>query len=129
MRVGASASWFIFLGLAIWLASGWFQDPLGGSSGEAFLTAVAAAFLFFGSIVLHELGHAVEAKRSGIEVEGIDLWIFGGFARLSRDSNSPGEEFRVAIAGPLANALIIAVCLGVTVLLVGADRAIDVARL
>src|SRR3712207_3242957 len=126
MRVGASASWFIFLGLAIWLASGWFQDALGGSSSEAFLAAVAAAFLFFGSIVLHELGHAFEARRSGIEVEGIDLWIFGGFARLSRDSNTPGEEFRVAIAGPFANVLIIAACFGVTALLTGASRAYDI---
>jgi Zn-dependent protease len=129
IRVGASASWFVFLGLAIWLASGWFEDTLGGSSSEAFIAAVAAAFLFFGSIVLHELGHAVEAKRNGIEVEGIDLWIFGGFARLSRDSNNPGEEFRVAIAGPFANVLIIAACFGVMAILVGPDRAFDIATL
>ena len=130
IRIGASVSWFFFLGIAIWLGANWFEDALGREhDGAAFPAAVAAAALFFGSIVLHELGHAIEARRHGIQVEGIDLWIFGGFARLSRDSKNPGEEFKVAIAGPAANLLIILVCLGVTVLLVGADRAIDVARL
>lgn len=129
IRVGASVSWFIFLGLAIWFGTGWFEDALGDDGSTAFIAAVVAAVLFFGSIVLHELGHAFEARRNGIDVEGIDLWIFGGFARLSRDSNTPGEEFRIAIAGPLANALIVAVCLGITFLLVGAERGFDVARL
>ena len=129
IRVGASVSWFLFLGLAIWFGAGWFENALGPGEGTtAFLAAVAAAVLFFGSIVLHELGHAFEARRSGIDVEGVDLWIFGGFARLSRDSKTPGEEFRIAVAGPLANVLIVVVCLGVTFLLVGADRALDVAR-
>ena len=129
IRVGASVSWFVFLGLAIWFGTGWFENALGDQGQTAFYAAVAAAILFFGSIVLHELGHAFEARRNGIDVEGIDLWIFGGFARLSRDSETPGEEFRIAIAGPLANALIVAVCLGITFLLVGADRGFDVARL
>ena len=130
IRVGASVSWFLFLGLAIWFGAGWFENALGEDSGStAFLAAVAAAFLFFGSIVLHELGHALEARRNGIDVEGVDLWIFGGFARLSRDSRNPGEEFRIAIAGPLANVLIVIVCLGITFALVGADRGFDVARL
>ncbi len=129
IRIGASASWFVFLGIAILFAAGWFQDVLGGSSTEAYVAAVAVAFLFFGSIVLHELGHALEARRSGIRVEGIDLWIFGGFARLSRDSHSPGEEFRVAIAGPLANLLIIGVCFGAAALITGVERAYDIAAL
>jgi Zn-dependent protease/CBS domain-containing protein len=129
IRVGASVSWFLFLGIAIWLATGWFETALGEDDSAAFIAAVAAAVLFFGSIVLHELGHAFQARREGIQVEGIDLWIFGGFARLSRDSNTPGEEFRVAIAGPLMNLLIIAVCFGATALLTGADRAVDIATL
>jgi len=129
IRVGASVSWFLFLGIAIWLGTGWFEGALGSESSAAFPAAVAAAVLFFGSIVLHELGHAFEARRNGIDVEGVDLWIFGGFARLSRDSETPGEEFRIAIAGPLANVLIVGICLGVTVLLVGGERAFDVARL
>ena len=48
------------------------------------MLAVVSALLFFGSIVLHELGHAVVAMRNGIKIEGIDLWLFGGVAKLSQ---------------------------------------------
>ena len=128
IRIGASPSWFIVLFLAIYWLSGDFQDALDGTSTEAYLTAVAAAVLFFGSIILHELGHAFEARRSGIRVEGIDLWFFGGIAKLSRDSKSPGEEFRVAAAGPAVTLLIVAVCFGVSAMLEGSD-AVKVATL
>ena len=57
--------------------------------------------LFFGSILLHELGHAIAARREGIEVTGIELFLFGGVMKMSRDTDSPGAEFRVAAAGPL----------------------------
>ena len=60
-----------------------------------------SALLFFLSILLHELGHAWVAIRNGIPIEGIDLWMFGGVAKLGKDADSPGVEFRVAAAGPL----------------------------
>ena len=129
IRIGASPSWFIVLFLAIWWLSDSFRDALGGSSSEGYLTAVAAALLFFVSIILHELGHAFQARREGIEVEGIDLWLFGGLARLSRDSRTPGEEFRVAFAGPLVTLGIVAVCFALTALLQGAGEALDLATL
>lgn len=109
IRIGASQSWFLFLFLMIYVLSGWFGDVLDGSSTQAYFVAVVGAFMFFGSLVLHELGHALVARRSGIEIEGIDLWFFGGLAKLSRDSRSPGEEFRIAAAGP-AVTLMICVC-------------------
>ena len=56
--------------------------------------------LFFGSILLHELGHAVVANRYGIPITEITLWLFGGVARMSRDSDSAGTEFKIAAAGP-----------------------------
>ena len=65
--------------------------------------------LFFGSILLHELGHAFAARREGIGVAGIDLFFFGGLMKMSRDTDSPGEEFRVAAAGPLVTLLIVVV--------------------
>ena len=129
IRIGASPSWFVILFLAIYLLSGSFQDALGGSSTEAYLVAVASAVLFFVSIVLHELGHAFAARREGMEVQGIDLWLFGGLAKLSRDSRTPGEEFRVAVAGPFATLLVVAACFGVAVLLSGAGDAVDLALL
>ncbi|HEX8084688.1 MAG TPA: site-2 protease family protein [Solirubrobacteraceae bacterium] len=129
IRIGASPSWFIILFLAIFWLSGSFQDALGGSSTEAYVVAVVAAVLFWISLVLHELGHAFAARREGIEVHGIDLWLFGGLAKLSRDSRTPGEEFRVAAAGPLVTLLIVVACLGVSSLLVGGSEAVDLATL
>jgi Zn-dependent protease len=116
IRVGASPTWFVFLFLMIWWLSGLFRDALPDVSDTgAYAVAVIGAALFFVSIVLHELGHAVVARRNGVGVVGIDLWVFGGLAKLSRDSESPGEEFRIAAAGPAVTAVIAALGLaGVT---------------
>jgi Zn-dependent protease len=97
IRIGASPGWFIFLFLMIWWLSDLFATALPDASNTTtYVTAVAGALLFFLSIALHELGHAVVARRNGVGVLGIDLWVFGGLAKLSRDSQSPGEEFRIA---------------------------------
>jgi len=111
IRIGASPSWFLVLFLMIYSLSGYFDTVLNTSSTTAYLIAVAGALLFFLSLALHELGHAIVAQRNGIEVLGIDLWLFGGLAKLSRDSESPGEEFRVAVAGPVVTAGIVLLCL------------------
>ena len=58
-----------------------------------------------------ELGHAVVAMRNGIGIVGIDLWLFGGVARMSGDTRTPGQEFRVAAAGPAVTALVAIVSL------------------
>jgi Zn-dependent protease len=115
IRIGASPGWFLFLFLMIWWLSVQFADALPDASNTTtYVTAVAGALLFFVSIALHELGHAVVARRNGIDVLGIDLWVFGGLAKLSRDSQTPGEEFRIAAAGP-AVTLLISVLAGVGV--------------
>src|SRR3954467_15562079 len=119
IRIGVNASWFIVLFLFIYLFQDSFQETLAASDAVAFAVAVAAALLFFGSILLHELGHAVAARRVGIEVSGIELFFFGGFMRMSRDSATPGEEFRVAVAGPLVTLAIVVVTGLLTVALVG----------
>jgi Zn-dependent protease len=129
IRIGASPSWFLILFFVIWALSNQFQDVLGSSQEVAYLVGLTAAGLFFGSIVLHELGHAFEARRSGIRVEGIDLWLFGGIAKLSRDSESPGEEFRVAAAGPAVTLLIFIVTCAAAALIYGAGDVMDVIRL
>jgi Zn-dependent protease len=111
IRIGVNPSWFLVLFLFIFVLSGAFQDVLGGSDTQAYGVAVVAALLFFCSLVLHELGHALVARRAGIEIAGIDLWFFGGIAKMSRDSRTPGEEFRIAAAGPLVTLIIVAICL------------------
>src|SRR5215210_771207 len=129
IRVGVNFSWFIVLFLFIYLFQGSFRDTLGASDTVAFAVALAAAVLFFGSILLHELGHAVAARREGIEVSGIELFLFGGVMKMSRDTDSPGAEFRVAAAGPLVTLAIVIVGALLTMLIAGPDRLFDAGRL
>jgi Zn-dependent protease len=129
IRIGVSTSWFVVLFLFIYILSGYFQDVLDGSNTTAYVVAVASALCFFGSLILHELGHAVAARRLGIEISGIDLWFFGGIAKMSRDTDSPSAEFKVAIAGPLVTLAIIVLCVGVGALVSGLDHFVDVALL
>jgi Zn-dependent protease/predicted transcriptional regulator len=65
--------------------------------------AIVAAFLFVASILLHELGHSWLARREGIEVDSITLWLFGGVAQFKDRFASAGAEFRVALSGPLVS--------------------------
>jgi Zn-dependent protease len=121
IRIGVSPSWFIVLFLVIYFLAGYFQDTLGGSQTEGFAVAVCSALLFFGSLISHELGHALVARRNGIEIDGIDLWLLGGLARLSRDSDSPGVEFRVAAAGPAVTLVFGLACVGAGYAFAGTD--------
>jgi Zn-dependent protease len=129
IRIGVNASWFIVLFLFIYLFQGSFEATLDASDTVVFVVAVAAAMLFFGSILLHELGHALAARREGIEVTGIELFLFGGVMKMNRDTDSPGAEFRVAAAGPFVTLLIIVVAGGLTLLVAGGDRLVDAASL
>jgi Zn-dependent protease len=65
--------------------------------------AVVASLLFLAAITLHELGHSWVARREGLEVDSITLWLFGGVAQLKGRFPSPGAEFRVAVCGPLVS--------------------------
>src|SRR3954449_410495 len=108
IRIGVNASWFLILFLFIFWLSQSFADILGDDT-KGYVAAVLAAVLFFGSIVMHELGHALVARRAGIEVSGIDLFFFGGVMKMSRGIDTPGREFMVAVAGPLVTLAIVAV--------------------
>jgi Zn-dependent protease len=120
IRIGASPSWFVVLFLMIYWLSGYFGDALDGySNTTAYTTAVAAALLFFVSLVLHELGHALVARRNRVGVTSIDLWFFGGLARLTREPSTPGQEFRIAGAGPAVTFVIMAACGAAGVLAAG----------
>lgn len=111
IRIAVDWSWFLVLFLVIVFLSEFFGDVLGegSSDSERFLLAVLTAVGFFGSIVLHELGHAFVAIRNGIGISSIQLWIFGGMARMNRESDSPATEFKVAVAGPLVTLAIVVV--------------------
>jgi len=109
IRIEVDWSWFFVLFLFIVWQSQYYGDVLGesGSATAPFALAVLAALGFFGSIVLHELGHAMVALHNRIGIASIRLWIFGGMARMDRESDSPSTEFKVAIAGPLVTLAIV----------------------
>lgn len=124
IRIGVDRSWFLVLFLVILWLSGFYDEVLGASAGEGepYLLALASAAAFFGSIVLHELGHALVAMRNGIGITDITLWLFGGVARMSRDTDSAGVEFRVAAAGPAVTLLIALACSGIGVAIAGSEQ-------
>jgi Zn-dependent protease/CBS domain-containing protein len=125
VQVRVNWSWLVIFALIVWsLEAGIFpsQNP-GLSHGTYLAMAVAAAVLFFASLLLHELGHAWQARREGMEIDGITLWLFGGVSQFKTRFPSAGAEFRIAIAGPL-----VSLVLGVVFVLIafaGLPSAVD----
>ncbi len=73
------------------------------SSGTALVLAVVFGLLFFGSVLAHEMAHAVTARRRGIEVRGITLFLFGGATHAKVDSRRPQDELVISVLGPLTS--------------------------
>jgi Zn-dependent protease/CBS domain-containing protein len=111
IRIAIHWSWLVVFALITWtLADSVFPSQNPGLSDGAYVgMALSAAVLFFTSLLLHELGHALQARREGVEIEGITLWLFGGVAQFRGMFPSAGAEFRIAIAGPLVSLAIGAV--------------------
>jgi len=125
IRIGVDGSWFLILFLMIFWLSPSFRSTLHSSDGVAYLTTVATVLLFFGSLIMHELGHALVARRQGIEVRRIELFLFGGLTQMSRDAKSPGEEFRISAAGPAATFVFVVLCVCIDLAIVGPHRLWD----
>jgi Zn-dependent protease len=119
VEVGINWSWLLVVGLIGWsLGAAVFPASTPGLSSAAYADmAVVAVPTFFACLLLHELGHALQARREDMAIEGITLWLFGGVARFRGTFPSAGAEFRIAIAGPLVTlalaALFVAVGLAV----------------
>jgi Zn-dependent protease len=131
IKITVDWSWFLVLFFVIFWMSQSYGDLLGesGSATVPFLLAVLSAFGFFGSILLHELGHAIAAVRNGIGISSIQLWIFGGMARMDREADTPGTELKIALAGPLVTLLIVVVLTVAGLLAAGAREFWDAALL
>jgi len=127
IRIGVGISWFLILFLYIFLFTPYFHEVLGGSRNTAYLVTVASVLSFFISLILHELGHALVARRNGLQVAGIELWALGGITRTVGTFASPGPEFRVAIAGPLVTLGVIVVSVAGGYALADNGHFIDVA--
>lgn len=100
-------SWFIIFLLVTFLFTDGVRHvfPL----GQSIIGGIVTSLLFFASVVAHELSHSVVARRNGIPVRSITLFIFGGVAQITKDADHPGAEFRMAVAGPLCSFAISAV--------------------
>jgi Zn-dependent protease len=119
-RVGFDWSVLIVLGLVAWsLASQVLPSGFPGHSTQAYwIAALSAAALFLGSLVAHELSHAIAARRvAGVEVEDITFWLFGGVARIRGELPSPRLQLLVAGIGPLTSLALGGVFFGVAVAL------------
>ena len=105
-------SWIFIAVLVTWsLAVAWFPHEYTGLTPRTYwLMGIAGALGLFTSIVLHELGHAIVARRYGMKIRGITLFIFGGVAEMDDEPPSARAEFMVAIAGPLVSVWIGMMC-------------------
>lgn len=105
IQVRIDPSWFLIFLLIAWsLSAGYFpqiepdQHPAG-----YWIAGVLAALLFFASVLLHELAHSLVARAYGFEVPTITLFLFGGASQMTREPDRPGQEFWIAIVGPLTS--------------------------
>src|SRR5437667_2291729 len=105
-------SWMIILVLlTVSLATGWFPQLYPGwSTATYWLIAFLSSLLLFVSVLLHELAHSLVARRRGLPVKSITLFIFGGVSNIEREPTSPGIEFQMAVVGPLTSLLIGVIC-------------------
>ena len=111
-QVGIDWSWLLLAVLISWtLATGVFPSNYPDlSPGIYWSMGVIAAAGLFASIVLHELAHSLVARRYGLPIGGITLFIFGGVAQMEGEPDRPAAEFWVAIAGPIASFVIGLAC-------------------
>lgn len=100
--VEVNVSWFIIFALVSWsLVSLYFPTNYPDmSEGSYWVMGLVAALMLFASVVLHELSHSYVAKMHGVPIRRITLFLFGGVSQMERESEDPGTEIKIAIAGP-----------------------------
>ncbi len=101
-KIRVDPSWLLIAALIVWsLSTAYFPAALPGYSHYDYIALSIAAMLgLFGSLILHELAHALVARQFGLQIGGITLFIFGGVAELEQEPRNPKSEFWIAIAGP-----------------------------
>jgi Zn-dependent protease/CBS domain-containing protein len=105
ISVDLDYSWFVIVGLMTWLlaVSYYPVEFRHWSIAEYWLMGGVTAIMLFVSVLIHELGHSVVARRYGISVPRITLFLFGGVSQIATEPPSPGAEFWIAIIGPLVS--------------------------
>ncbi|MCA9474133.1 MAG: site-2 protease family protein, partial [Nitrospira sp.] len=105
--VGLHYSWFIiFFLITFSLTARFASEHAHWSLFEHYAVGIATSLLFFSSILFHEFAHSLVALAKGIPVRSITLFVFGGVAQIGREPDHPMTEFQIAIAGPIASALL-----------------------
>lgn len=119
-EIKIDASWLLIAALIVWsLSSGYFPQVMPGLGQGAYLTLSVVAMLgLFASLILHELAHSLVARRHGLGIGGITLFLFGGVAELVDEPKSAGSEFWIAIAGPIMS-FVLAALFGLAALVAG----------
>lgn len=109
--IGVQPLWLAIVALITWsLGAVYYPDQAPGiAPAAAYGLGLLSALLLFASILLHELGHSLVARRNGVEIEEIDLWLLGGVAKMAGYPETAGAELRFAIAGPAVTLVIAAV--------------------
>jgi Zn-dependent protease len=108
----AVIAWFLGVGLATGALP---ASAPGASTAVYWATASVGVVAFFGSILFHELAHALVARRFGVQTDGIELWLLGGMARLNSDAPSPKADGLIAGAGPLSSILLGGAAIGTAI--------------
>jgi len=121
IEVGLHWSLAIVFVLIVWTLAGQVLPEFVPDQPQSayWLVSALAAILFYVSLLSHEMGHALVARRLGVKVDGITLWLFGGVARLRGEAAMPGIEVKIAIAGPLVS-FALAILFGAATLLLDA---------
>ena len=101
-----SANWsvIVILWLFTWSLASTLPDAAPGSATiDYWFAGTAGAVVLLGCLLAHELTHAIFARRGGVGVIDVTLWLFGGVTRLSGEATTPGTAFRIAISGPVTS--------------------------
>ncbi|MGH8874602.1 MAG: site-2 protease family protein [Acidimicrobiia bacterium] len=104
IEIRVDSSWVVIALLFAYSFYSFYASQFPGiTGGTALVLGAATAVLFFASVLLHELAHSVMARRLGIPVSGITLFLFGGVTQTKLEAEEPGDEFAIAIVGPLTS--------------------------
>jgi len=130
IQIGLDYSWFLIFALLTWMLAGSYYPeefkhwpPL-----LYWLMGAVTAIMFFGCVLLHELGHSVVALRYKIPVRSITLFLFGGIAQIAAEPPSAVAEFFIAVAGPLVSLALAILFYAVQPLVAGMEPLLGVAK-
>ncbi len=119
--IGIDYSWFLIFILVAWtLATSYFPSEFTNwSQAEYWIVGGFTTLLFFGSVLLHELAHSLVARRFGIPVKRITLYIFGGISETQIEPETAGAEFWITVSGPLVNLILAGLLAGLAIFAAG----------